>query len=405
MRVELCEDRVIGKDTLAAIPEVAARHGLGERWLLVCDDTTYVVAGQSIYVATLSTHQVRNHSIGRRAYATIEVAEAIIANAGDATGIIAVGSGTVNDTAKYAATQLNLPYISVPTAASMNGYTSATSSLEAIGMKQSYPARPPRAVVADMGIITGAPKRMSRAGVGDTLCRTTVEADCLISHHILGTPYPREDFDMLRRHEAVLIEQISKLKEHDAGYLEVLMHALLDAGDAMARVGSSITASQGEHMIAHTLEMIYSSELDLLHGEMIAVTTITMNDLHNKMLLAQPQVKSMPRDESHFTRTFGKKMGPYVASKYAPKVLNAEQVLDVNNRMAQHWPDIKKQLHDVIVQNTAIQRAYIHGNIPLKPKDIRLNDDRYNAAVTYAHLTRNRFTFLDLAAMMNRRVG
>lgn len=401
--MQLCRDRVIAKGALGAVPEVLARHGLGTNVMLVCDDTTYVAAGQQLFMQLLPLMDVKAHSLGRRAPAHHTTAEKVIANAGGITGIVAVGSGTVNDVAKYAAHTLNIPYITVPTAASMNGYTSGTSSLEHEGMKLSFNATPPRAVVADMEIIAAAPKRMSRAGVGDTLCRTTVEADCLLSHHLLGTPYPREDFDLMRRHEVTLIEKISAIKENSHDYLAVLMDALLDAGDAMARAGSSITASQGEHMIAHTLEIIYSGELDVLHGEIIAVTMLTMNDLHNKMLLTTPTVKSVPRDEAYFNRVFGKKMGLHVASKYAPKVLHLDQVAHINDKLSREWPEIKRQISEIVIQNTAIQRAYVHGNIPAKPKDVRLNEDRYKAAVTYAYLTRNRFTFLDLAQMMGRR--
>jgi len=402
---QLCEDRVIAKGALASVSEVAARHGLGRDLMLICDDITYVAAGQQLFVSLLSEgYSVRPHSIGRRALATMTVAEAAIGNAEHISGILAVGAGTVNDIAKYAAARKNIPYITVPTAASMNGYTSATASIESLGMKLSFEAAPPRAVVADMEVLANAPKRMSRAGVGDTLCRTTVEADCLLSHHFLGTPYPREDFDRMRAHEPALIGQISKIKENSQDYLGLLMTALLDAGDAMARAGSSITASQGEHMIAHTLEMLYSNELDILHGEIIAVAMMTMNDLQNKLLLSTPVVKSVPRDEAYFARVFSKKMGPHVMSKYVSKVLDDEQVVAINQKIGTEWPEIKRQLGEIIIQNSAIQRAYVHGNIPSKPKDVRLNEERYNAAVTYAYLTRNRFTFLDLAQMMGRRV-
>ena len=403
----LCEDRILGRGALDGVAGAIERHHLGSRLMLVCDDTTYVAAGQYLFMQLIHKHQhVIAHSLGRKPQALWTSAEKIREHALEEriTGIIAVGSGTVNDAAKYAAYHLRVPYICVATAASMNGYTSATASLEAEGMKLSFTAAPPRAVIADMNILCSAPKRMSRSGVGDTLCRSTVEADCVLSHCLLGTPYPKSDFDKMRAHEPELIAKIAKLKEHDADYMTLLMHALLDAGDAMARVGSSITASQGEHMIGHTLEMIYSSEMDVLHGEMIAVTTLTMNELHNKLILAMPMVKSLPREEAFFLRTFGKKLGPHVMSKYAPKVLIPEQAEKINGIIQQEWPEIKRMLGFVIVQNSALQRAYVHGNIPGKPRDIRIHDERYRAAVDYAYLTRNRFTFLDIAAMMSKRL-
>lgn len=400
----LCMDRIIGPGALAALPEAVARHGLGRQLMLVCDDATYVAAGQQVYTSLLGKVDILPHSLGRRPVATLAAAQTAIARASQISGIVAVGSGTVNDVAKYTAHQRGIPYLCVATAASMNGYSSATASLDDEGMKQSFEATPPRAVLADMDIIAAAPKRLTRAGVGDTLCRTTVEADCLLSHHLLGTPYPQADFALMRRHEAVLIQRISELKENSHAYIGVLMEALLDGGDAMARAGSSITASQGEHMIAHTLEILYGHEMDVLHGEMIAVTTLTMNELQNKMLLSAPAVKRLPRDEAYCTRTFGRKMGAHVAAKYAPKVLSPEQVEVINASLARTWPELKQRLAEIILPTSTLSRAYIHGNIPSRASDIRMHETRYDGAVTNAYLTRNRFTFLDVAAMMYRRL-
>lgn len=403
MAAQLCMDRVIAPAALAALPEVMARHGFGKRIMLVCDDITYVAAGQAIYVALLPHYQLKPYSLGRHVHAKLNDAEALAAEAQGFDAMLAVGGGTVNDVTKYASAHLGIPYISVATAASMNGYSSATASLEAEGMKHSYPARPPVAVVADLDVIAAAPKKLARAGVGDMLCRSTTQLDCLLSHRLLGTPYPADDFAMLRQHEDYLVSHIGKLKENDHNYYAALMHALLDAGDAMARVGSSITASQGEHMIAHTLEMMYGSEVRLLHGELIAVTTITMAELQQKILIGSPAVKSLPREADSFGRIFGRRLGPHAATAYAPKVLRAEQADAINATLVREWTDLKHTMSEMMLKSSVLERAYIHANIACRPKDAGINPDRYNAAVTYAYLTRNRFTFLDLAAMMVKR--
>jgi glycerol-1-phosphate dehydrogenase [NAD(P)+] len=404
--MQLCEDRQIARGNYVLAGELAARHKLGSKILLVCDDKTYVAAGERIYTQLIKQgYDVKPYSLGRNQAASYSASEELAAAAADVTGMIAVGSGTVNDTAKYAATLRNIPYISVATAASMNGYTSATSSLDKDGIKSSFAANPPRAVLADLDIIAAAPRYLARAGMGDTLCRTTVEADCLLSHLLLGTPYPREDFERLRSHESTLIGQIAQLKEASPDYLTTLMTALLDAGDAMARVGSSITASQGEHMIAHTKEMIYGNPNRLVHGQMIAVTALTMHELQTKLLLAQPTVRSLPRNESDFVRTFGRKLGPHLVEKYAPKVLSDEQAEQINAHLEQHWPDIRAAINNIMVPLSVLQRSYVHGNIPGKPSELNLTPERYENAVTYAYLTRDRFTFLDISAMRTRRTS
>lgn len=397
-------ERIIQAGAADATEQVMQRHMPGNKYILVCDDATWVAAGQPIHSHLLSTYDFIPHSLGRAPKPMLAHAQKLIEVAKDRDGLVAVGSGTVNDVTKYAAHQLGKPYISVATAASMNGYTSATASLEENDFKNSLPATPPRAVVADLNIIANAPKRLARAGLGDMLCRSTVEADRLLSHHLLGTPYEREEFDMLRAHEQVLVPDTPKLVSADHDYMQRLMLALLDAGDAMARTGSSAVASQSEHLIAHTVETMYGSEVThVLHGELVAITACCMAALQQKTLLSPTlQVKPLPHGETKFIRVFGKKAGPRLAKIYAKKVLSQEQCDAINARMQSEWPALKQALSAIMINTATLERAMILANIHTNIKKIGIDEHRFQSAVTYAHLTRDRFTFLDLNAMMGR---
>ena len=398
--------RLIGKDATAGIATTLAQHMPAQKLLLVSDDTTWVAAGAQVTAALAADHTLTPHSLGRHIRATRESAQALANKTTAYDGLIAIGSGTINDITKYAAHLANKPYVCVATAASMNGYTSMTASLEELGHKQSFAAAPPRAVIADTTIIAAAPKRLTRAGIGDTLCRSTVETDMLLSHHLLGTTYPRDLFDRMRAHEASLIAEAPSAREGDSAFVGKLMVALLDAGDAMAEYGSSAVASQGEHMIAHTLELMYGAELrHILHGEMIAITTLTMNQLHHKILLSPPSVKSMPRDRLQFERLFGKKAGPELAEQYTKKILSTEQILDINARLATHWPEIKAAILEVIASPSSIERAFLQSGLATRASDIGISAERYRAACTSAYLTRDRFGVLDMAAMNDKRVS
>jgi glycerol-1-phosphate dehydrogenase [NAD(P)+] len=311
----------------------------------------------------------------------------------------------VNDLCKYAAAQSGKPYAVVATAASMNGYCAANASLQDGEFKQSFDARPPVFVLADTAILSAAPKRLTRAGIGDTLCRTTVEADMLLSHWIMGTPYPRATFDILRQHEAMLLGGLMSKRDNEPEFIATLMQALLDAGDAMTTHGSSAVASQGEHMIAHTLELKYGEELKhLLHGELIAITSLTMSHLQQRMLLTDPRVKPIPYSTEQFQRLMGMKHASHLAALYAKKMLTAEQTLEVNITLSKHWPEISVALSDIMLSTNTLERALIHSGITTKPAQLGLAEERYRFAVSYAHLTRDRFTFLDLAAMNTKRV-
>lgn len=402
-----CE-RVVEADALNAVADIAQRYNLGQNLLVVCDDATWVAAGQQLQTILGNDYQVMPHSIGRAPHAKLSHVEPIVisAQAHDIGSLVAVGSGTVNDITKYAAHQLGCDYICVATAASMNGYSSATASLEVDYVKHSFVAKPPKAVVADLRIIASAPRRLARAGLGDTLCRSTVAADRYISHVVLGTPFEREIFEKLRQHEPWLLANIALLKEGSMEYMHYLMHALLDAGDAMTQVQSSVVASQGEHMIAHTLEMLYGKELrETLHGEMIAVTATAMAQLQHKILLGQPTLRHHPREESHFTRFFGGTAGKALAKRYENKLLPADQVDAMNEKFQRDWMEIKSELMAMIVPANGLERAYKEAGLATTSHGVGLMSERFNSAMAYAYMSRERFTFLDLAAMNGRRVS
>mgnify|MGYP001331049691 CR=1 FL=1 len=55
--------------------------------------------------------------------------------------VISIGGGKVIDAGKYAAFLRNLPFISVPTSSSSDGFSSASASLLVHGKRTSVPAR------------------------------------------------------------------------------------------------------------------------------------------------------------------------------------------------------------------------------------------------------------------------
>jgi glycerol-1-phosphate dehydrogenase [NAD(P)+] len=398
--------RILGTDATVGIAERFAELSAAQALLLVCDDTTWQAAGEMLRTKLANRYTLEVLSLGRSVRATQEMVDRVAAAASSFGVILAVGAGTINDICKAAASARNMPYIAYATAASMNGYCSASASIEHGDVKHSLAAKPPIAIVADTCIIVAAPARLTRAGVGDTLCRTVVEADMLLSHHLLGTPYPRAIFDRLRSHEASLISGTINARGSEVHYAATLMEALLDAGDAMREFGSSAVASQGEHMIAHTLEMKYGSEMhDVLHGELIAITSLTSSQLQHRLLLTTPIVKHWPYELTQFERLFGNHRAQALADRYHKKLLSKEQAADISARLKKCWPEVSNELAAIMLPTATLERAFIHSGLSTKPTQLNIAEERYRFGASYAHLTRERFTFLDVAAMNTKRVA
>lgn len=259
------------------------------------------------------------------------------------TSIIAVGSGTINDLCKLTSYQANIPYMVFPTAPSMNGYTSKNASiLNDKGYRESHAAHLPEVIICHMPTLENAPVRLLQAGIGDSLARTTAQADWLISHHIQGTYYDTLPFALADVAEAKLFACVT-----DA---HVLMQLLLLSGLGMSYAGGSYPASQAEHMIAHTMEMHYGAALPHhYHGEEIGVTTLTMSRLQ------------------------------WWALKHG--------LVDEN---------IRPILTSVMMPTSELEAVLHNIEAPVTPQTLGWPLDDYIKAVQYARHTRDRFTFLNI---------
>src|SRR4051794_11411814 len=94
---------------------------------------------------------------------------------------VAVGSGTINDIVKRAAHKSERPYMSVATAASMDGYTAFGAAITKDGYKRTMECPAPRAVVADLDVLTEAPPPMTASGYADLLGKITAGADWIVA--------------------------------------------------------------------------------------------------------------------------------------------------------------------------------------------------------------------------------
>ena len=175
--------------------------------------------------------------------------EALKDSATDA--IVAVGSGVITDTTRYVASLMRREFVSVPTAASMDGYASNLAVMEFGGMKTSFPVAPPVAIFADPHTIAAAPLDMTRAGLGDLFGKASAHVDWLASHELYGERFCAT---VERRVTAPLVHAATHVEDIIGGSLEAVsgfLSGLVESGIAMAMIGNSRPASGCEHHASH----------------------------------------------------------------------------------------------------------------------------------------------------------
>lgn len=83
--------------------------------------------------------------------------------------MIALGSVTIHDITRYLCWEYGKPFLSVPTAASGEGYTTCISSVVRKGVKYNVMAVAPDYLFGDTDIFAAAPPRLTAAGFSDLI--------------------------------------------------------------------------------------------------------------------------------------------------------------------------------------------------------------------------------------------
>ncbi len=278
----------IGPETVRLLPELAGRFGDGGTCTVVADSRTWA-AGRTA-VAALKQGGMEVVPVVLASSDPLVPDERAIGEAlvriPEGTGcLIALGSGTVTDLTRYLAYRLGKPFISVPTAPSVDGYTSAHSPLIIDRLKRTIPARVPVAVVADTRILADAPARMKAAGLGDMLGKYTARLDWQIAQIVAGENICGYADDLSREGLDRCIRGFRQDPDFGEESVGLLMEGLVLSGIAMHLAGTSRPASGSEHHLSHFLEMkSLRGELPgHLHGEKVAFGTLLISRLYRKI--------------------------------------------------------------------------------------------------------------------------
>lgn len=373
---------------------------LGGRLAIVSDRNTHLILGERVELALRPRGRIDSIVLEADASPDLETVQRVCIATTAADALIAVGSGTINDVTKYAAALQGKPYAVFATAPSMNGYTSANAAITVDGHKKTLAATLARGVFIDLQILSMAPPRMIRAGLGDSLCRSTAQMDWMLSHRLLGTPYRSAPFELLAQDEGTLLDEPEALVAGDGVAMRALARTLVLSGIGMTLCGGSHPASQGEHLISHYIDMLAPpARVVHLHGEQVAVATLTMARLQQAMLVSPaPRLRPSSVDASDLRRHFGPRIGTACWEEYRPKRLDAARATAMTERAAEQWEALQRDAAAIVIPASVLESVMRRADGPTVASDIALDAAFYRDAVAHARFLRNRFTFLDLAA-------
>jgi glycerol-1-phosphate dehydrogenase [NAD(P)+] len=276
--MELPSVVLAGRDVLNETGELIRGQGLEGRVVIASGPNVWASLGTkltaSLDEAGLSSAWVR---VDAPDIGSVELVEREVER-GKASIVIGMGGGKSIDVAKLASFRKKAHMISVPTSASHDGMSSPFASIRGFGGSYSAVTRPPLAIVADIGVILGAPPRTFNGGVGDLVAKLTAVKDWQLARDEKHEYYGTYAANLAKMSGVMVEEEAANIGRRNEEGVRGLVEALISAGVAAGIAGSSRPCSGAEHLFSHALDRIAPGKG--LHGEKTGLGAVMMARLH-----------------------------------------------------------------------------------------------------------------------------
>jgi len=314
---------------------------------------------------------------------------------------IAVGSGTINDLVKKAAFDAGSPYISVATAASVDGYTSHGAALLENNFKHTLDCSPPVIIIADTDILRHAPPLLSASGYADLAAKIPAGADWILAAEIGEDSIDSQAWSMVQ-------DDLKPSLQYPIDNKKIFLQ-LAASGLAMQFTGETRVASGAEHLIAHIWEMRHASYQGsrLLHGIKVGLGTLLSTAMMEVISKYRFSPSAIPKLIRQYPKLDEKLT---LAQKYFGAYTGLESFL---NTVRDKYPDTQRlnnrldlfiSKQDLIWNSIAKQNVpykelrtmLLKAGCPVRPEDVGISKREFVESIIPAQLIRNRYTILDL---------
>lgn len=403
----------LGRNNLNKAPELFQRFFEGRKALIVADNNTWRVAGEAVYdffkaagvpVERFLFEEEEFHAD----WDHIEQLDAAIDRSGAI--VVSVGSGTINDLCKLCSHHHEQSYLTIPTAASVDGYTSFGASITKDNAKQTFSCPAPVAVLADVEVIAAAPKEMTAAGYADLAAKVPAGGEWMIADLVGTEPIVPEAWHILQDDLDELLSDPAGVAAGNLDAVGALFEGLILSGFAMQAARSSRPASCCDHLFSHILDMThhrYKGKF-VSHGFQVAIGTLIMCKVFDnffkvdvdaididKCVAAWPSLEEeQQRALALFTDFPAPRLGyESITQKYSDK----EGVRRELTLLKEQWPVLKKKLQDQLWPYEKMKECFRIAGAPYEPEMIGVDDAWIRYAFPVVQLMRFRYNLLDIA--------
>jgi len=410
-----------GNDVYGEIPRLLDKHYNSRRIFIIADGNTMSAAGKNVENVLISNGI---KPVGRYIfpaepmlhgeYRHIETLRNAMLELLPLTPM-AIGAGTINDLVKKAADEVSSPYICIPTAASVDGYTSYGSAVLKDGYKQTLSCAAPRCIVADTGLMSRAPAWLSSSGFGDLAGKIIAGADWIISD--AAAPFGAKGADRIDPRAWAMVQsglyyylaRSLPAAQGDEDAIKALFEALSITGFAMQYLSDSRPVSGAEHLYAHVWEMdnLSFKGNPVSHGHKVAIGSLACLAFI-EILFADPD--GPPSPPADFCHPTAEERVAEIRSEFAGNAalestlktglekLPDEQILKKTREgFRDTWKTLRENVLEQILPYSKFKEMLLKAQCPVLPMEINLKRHELITCARRAQMIRMRYTALDLA--------
>lgn len=415
---------VISNGALERVPGLFLEHfENAASAIIICDPRTLAAAGERVEeLLKNSGVDVSRYVLepdGKTFHADyfyvdeVRGAIASAAKAGVMPVPVSVGSGVINDLTKLASGELNIAYMSVATAASVDGYSSFGAALRSPeGAKQTYACPAPRVIVADLDVMRTAPGWMAASGFADLMAKVPAGADWILAYELGASVWHDSAWHTVQDGLKDAIGDPEGVVAKKTEPLTRFVEGLMLGGFAMQDMQSSRPASGAEHLFSHLLEMrdhVFNGEI-VPHGIQVGVFTLFMCRVYEQILAfdyskldvdkCMENWQTLEEAEKSGAEAFASTKFPSlgvtsVRAKFADRETTRARLENFKSR----WSEIRSRLAEQLLPADEIKRRLEVVGAPTSPEAIGSTVEATLADVRKTIFMRDRYMSLDFLAL------
>ncbi len=403
----------VGADTLERLIRFCRERGLS-RLTLVADGNTYAALGQraeaALKAAGLNAEAIilRGDDIGADAASVYQV---LLGLDKGARTFVATGSGTVTDVTRFVSHRSNSEFISLPTAASVDGYTSIGAPMIIDGAKVTVGCQGPVAVFGDLPTLCAAPRMLTAAGFGDLIAKLTSVADWELGHVMWGEPYDAKIAQRARQAVWNCVDKLDSLVAARPEGIESLFLGLIETGFCMLDFGETRPASGYEHHVSHFWEMklLREGRHSIFHGAKVGLGVLASARLYDQVRrlraedvrsrLAETPMPSRATEEAAISEGYGEHARFAIETQEAFLSMTAAQHDALRKHIVDRWDEVLR-IASTTPPASEIESWLGQTGGATTPEALGLSAEEYEMGLRAGHYYRARFTIKKLAHIL-----